>query len=108
MLMQPRNMAKMRLTAADLDGRTKIVKRIRQLVAQYEDRAGGRLTAEQRTVAERCAALSVLVSNAEVQRLAGDLSISLNDIVRLQNTVARLERRLGTKPRPVSRPAWAR
>jgi len=48
---------------------------------------------------ERTATLVVLAEGTRVRRLAGDLSISLEDVVRLDNVANRAVRQLGIEKR---------
>jgi hypothetical protein len=56
---------------------------------------GGDLSAAQRVAMHRAATLIVLSQDAQVRRLAGDLTVSLEDIGRLDNSASRAMRTLG-------------
>jgi nucleotide-binding universal stress UspA family protein len=87
---------KLRLvTVADLDGRTRASRRARELATTFAEEIGGSLSSAQRLAVERAAALSALAEDARVRHLAGDTSVSLEDIVRIDNASARAVKALG-------------
>jgi len=82
-------------TVAQLDQRTRAAKRITALARTWAAALGDKLTNGQRIAIERAATLTALAEDARVRRLSGDLSISLEDIARLDNTANRAVRALG-------------
>jgi hypothetical protein len=76
-------------TVGELDQRTHAARRIAALVSMWEQQLGGKLTTGQRIALERAASLCALAEDARARRLSGDLSISLQDCVRLDNSAAR-------------------
>src|ERR1700704_3481460 len=92
---------KLRLrTSADLDRRTAAGKRAAELVATFTAALGGQLSSEQALAVSRAAALLALSEDATARRLGGDLSVSLDDVVRLASAARRATRDLGVKDRP--------
>jgi hypothetical protein len=84
-------------TISDLDGRTRAARRARDLAAAFAADLGGTLTAAQRLAVDRAAALCALAEDARARRLAGDTTISLEDVVRVDNAAQRAVRMLGIK-----------
>jgi hypothetical protein len=82
-------------TVAALDQRTLAAKRIAALVSMWAQQLGGKLTTGQRIAMERAATLTALAEDARIRRLGGDMSISLNDIARLDNAANRAVNALG-------------
>jgi hypothetical protein len=82
-------------TIAALDQRTHAARRIAALVGMWSAQLGGKLTTAQRVAVERAAGLVALAEDARVRRLSGDLSISLQDAVRLENVASRAVAALG-------------
>jgi hypothetical protein len=82
------------LTTAHLDGRTRAMKRTRELVAELKAEIGGDLNPAQISAVERAAALAAVAEDARARRLAGDTSIGLNDLVRVDNAADRALRRV--------------
>lgn len=87
---------KRRLCTIDhLDGRTRAAKRARELAAGFEAELGGVLTAGQRLAVERAAQLVALAEDARARRLGGDMTVTLEDLVRIDNSASRAVRQLG-------------
>jgi hypothetical protein len=83
----------------DLDGRTAATKRARAFAAALAEELGGSsLTASQSAAVERAACLVALAEDTRSRRLAGDQTISLDDLVRVDAAADRALRRLGIKP----------
>jgi hypothetical protein len=78
-----------------LDQRSRAYKRIAALVSTWAAALGGKLTSGQRIALERAAGLVVLADDARTRRLAGDMTISLYDIARLDNSANRAVNALG-------------
>jgi hypothetical protein len=91
------------LTLDGMDGRTVAARRARELARGFEAELGGTLTPTQRIAIERAAALTAIAEDAQARRLAGDLAISLEDVVRTTNASTRAVRQLGSNL-PVSHP----
>jgi hypothetical protein len=81
-----------------LDGRTVGARRARELARGFQAELGGTVSATQRFAIERAAALVALAEDARARRLAGDLGVSLEDVVRTDNAAARAVKALGIKP----------
>src|SRR5262245_20580113 len=76
-------------TLSHLDQRTIAARRIATLVAMWTAQLGGKLTDGKLIAVERAASLVALAEDARARRLSGDLSISLNDVARLDNSANR-------------------
>jgi hypothetical protein len=82
-----------------LDGRTTEAKRIAVLIAQFEAESrqlggGSELSPIQRLAIRNCALLIAVAEAAQEARLAGDMSISVNDVVRASGAARRAWRDL--------------
>jgi hypothetical protein len=87
---------KTRLIAVrNLDQRTRAATRARKLAAEFEAELGGDLTTAMHIAIERAAALTVVAEDARARRLAGDLTITLDDLVRTDRAAAAAVRALG-------------
>jgi len=92
--------SKLRLVGLnDLDGRTSAARRAHALAAALTEELGGNPTTSQGAAIERAATLVALAEDVRSRRLAGDQSISLEDLVRVDAAADRAVRRLGIKPR---------
>jgi hypothetical protein len=92
---------KIRLISVDhLDGRTLVSRQVRRLIREFEAAVEGKITAAMRDAITRAAVLSVLAADCRARRLAGDMTISLDDLVRLDHAAAQAVRRLGLDRRP--------
>jgi hypothetical protein len=83
-----------------LDNRTRAAARARKLAASFEAEIGGSTTTAARIAIERAATLTVVAEDARARRLAGDLSITLDDLVRTDRAAAAAVRALGLDPKP--------
>jgi hypothetical protein len=92
-------------TIESLDGRTVAARRAKELAAGFEAELGGTITATQRFAIERAAALVALSEDAKARRLAGDPTISLDAVVRIDGAAARSVRALGIKVGPAKAPS---
>jgi hypothetical protein len=91
-----RNRRKLRLrTVAQIDARTVSGKRARVLAAVFEATLGGELTDAQRLSIGNAAALTAIAEDAQVRRLQGDTTVSLDDLVRCVSCARRAVRDLG-------------
>jgi hypothetical protein len=100
------------LTLEGLDGRTVAARRAAQLAKGFEAELGGTLSATQRLAVEQASALAAIAEDAQARRLAGDMTISLEDLVRATNAATRAVRQLGIKAASAATPppslsAWA-
>jgi hypothetical protein len=101
----PSRQGKQRLCTIDsLDGRTRAAKRARELASNFETELGGVLTVSQRLAVDRAAALTAISEDAQARRLAGDIGVSLEDIVRTTNAAHRAVKELGIKPAGAPKP----
>jgi len=82
-------------TVGSMDRRTTAARRAGELVHTFETALGGQLSAAQRLAVDRAATLLAIAQDAQVRRLQGDLSVSLEDIARLDNAANRAVRALG-------------
>ncbi len=102
----PKGAGKLRLRSIrDLDGRTRVARRVRELVATFVRDLGGAPSPSQAAAVQNAAASIVLAEDARARRLAGDASVSLADIVRMGNIADRQLRSLGLKPGAAAKPA---
>jgi hypothetical protein len=85
-------------TLKAMDGRTIGARRARELAKGFAAELGGTIAATQRLAIERAAQLVALSENARVRRLAGDQTVTLEDVVRVDNAAGRAVRALGIKP----------
>lgn len=91
------------LTLAALDGRTRAARRARALAAAFRRELGGPASVAQTAAIERAAALCALAEDTRTRRLAGDLSVTLEDLVRVDSAADRSVRRLGIRPEQTHR-----
>jgi hypothetical protein len=94
--MAPRPYGKSRfVTVKHLDRRTIAAKRAAALAKEFETELGGGLSVTQRAAVERAATLAACAEDARVRRLAGDPSVNLDDLVRVDRLADLAIRRLG-------------
>jgi hypothetical protein len=86
------------LTLGHLDRRTRASRRAAALAEGFAAEIGGQITDSLRIRIETAAALSVIAEDAQTRRLAGDSSISLDDLVRAVSAARRALRDIGIKP----------
>ena len=86
------------LTLGHLDRRTRASRRAAALAEAFAAEIGGQITYSLRIRIETAAALSVIAEDAQTRRLAGDSSISLDDLVRAVSAARRALRDIGIKP----------
>jgi hypothetical protein len=91
-------------TLESLDGRTVGARRAHELAAGFEAELGGNITATQRAAIERAACLLAVAEDVRARRLAGESSVSLEDLVRIDNAAMRAVKALGLKPDAVPKP----
>jgi hypothetical protein len=72
-----------------LDGRTKVAKRLQALAAAFTAALGGELSPMQAMLVQRATRNVMLLEIAQARALAGDKSVTQEDIVRLDNTARR-------------------
>jgi hypothetical protein len=105
----PRVRGKMRLrTLGSLDGRTVAARRAREIADGFAADLGVTINVTVRMAIERAAAMLAIAEDAQARRLAGDLSITLEDLTRLDNAAGRAVRALGIKPRTEHKPQTLR
>lgn len=101
---RPKTIGKTRLkTLRSLDQRTTAARRAGALAKTFETELG-ELTPAQRVRVETAAMLSALAEDCTARRLAGDDSISLDDLVRAVSAARRAVRDLGIRPGKVLTP----
>jgi hypothetical protein len=86
------------LTLGHLDRRTRAARRAAALAEAFAVEIGGQITDSLRIRVETAAALSVIAEDAQTRRLAGDPSVSLDDLVRAVSAARRALRDIGIKP----------
>jgi len=86
------------LTLGHLDRRTRALRRAALLADAFATEIGGHITDSLRIRIETAAALSVIAEDAQTRRLAGDSSVSLDDLVRSVSAARRALRDLGIRP----------
>jgi hypothetical protein len=94
----PRGRKHRLFTVSALDGRTVAARRAKELAAGFAAELGSTITATQRFAIERAAALVALSEDAKARRLSGDPTISLEDLIRVDNAAGRAVKALGIKP----------
>jgi hypothetical protein len=98
-----RSTPKMRLIAVrHLDGRTRAATKARKLAASFEAALAkaGEVTAATHIAIERAAALVVVAEDARARRLGGDMTVTLDDLVRVDRVAAQALRALGISVKP--------
>lgn len=78
-----------------LDGRTRPAKRAKAHKARLLAALGGTATPAQALAVDRAAMLLALAEESRARRLAGDSSVTLDDVIRLDGAVRRCLRDLG-------------
>jgi hypothetical protein len=94
-------------TIDDLDQRTKGAKRVAELIDTFGaelTKAGRALGPTEIASIRNAALLTALAEDAQARRLAGDFSVSLEDIVRTTNAARRAVKELGIKRAPTTPP----
>jgi hypothetical protein len=86
------------LTLGHLDRRTRASRRAAVLAQAFAAEIGGQITDSLRIRIETAAALSVIAEDAQTRRLAGDSSVSLDDLVRAVSAARRALRDIGIRP----------
>jgi hypothetical protein len=86
------------LTLGHLDRRTRASRRAAALAEGFAAEIGGQITDSLRIRIETAAALSVIAEDAQTRRLAGDSSISLDDLGRAVSAARRALRDIGIRP----------
>lgn|SRR5215831_3235758 len=82
------------LTADHLDGRTRGVKRARQLTAEFIEALGGDISEAQRQACQRAGMLCALSEDFSARSLNGE-TVSLDALLRLEGCARRAVQRLG-------------
>jgi hypothetical protein len=86
------------LTLGHLDRRTRASRRAAALAEAFAAEIGGQISDSLRIRIETAAALSVIAEDAQTRRLAGDSSVSLDDLVRAVSAARRALRDIGIRP----------
>jgi hypothetical protein len=86
------------LTLGHLDRRTRASRRAAALAEAFAAEIGGQITDSLRIRIETAAALSVIAEDSQTRRLAGDSSVSLDDLVRAVSAARRALRDIGIRP----------
>ena len=86
------------LTLGHLDRRTCASRRAAALAEAFAAEIGGQITHSLRICIETAAALSVIAEDAQTRRLAGDSSVSLDEVVRAVSAARRALRDIGIRP----------
>jgi precorrin-6x reductase len=81
------------LCLADLDGRTRFVKRARALAREFSAALGGNPAPHQLILIRSAAELTAIAEQTRATLLAGG-AVTLNDVVRAENAMARAIRAL--------------
>jgi len=87
-------------TIKDIDRRSRGGRRALQLIKQFTAELGGEITEAQRMAVARASIAQALAEDASVRRLNGDESVSLEDVVRLDNAADRARRALTDEAEP--------
>jgi len=87
-------------TLSALDGRTTAAKRAAALAATFTSELGGKLTPAQTVRVEAAAALSAIAQDCQTRRLAGDVTVTLDDLVRATSAARRAVKDLGLPKTP--------
>jgi hypothetical protein len=88
------------LTLSHLDGRTNAARRAAALAKTFAAEFGGKVTAAQLVRIECAAMLSAVAEDAGTRRLAGDPTITLDDLVRATSAARRSVRDLNLPKTP--------
>ena len=83
------------VTAKHLDRRTIAARRAAAMAKEFEAELGGNLSVTQRAAIDRAATLAACAEDCRVRCLAGDPSVNLDDLVRLERLADLAVRRLG-------------
>jgi hypothetical protein len=86
------------LTLGHLDRRTRASRRAAVLAQAFAAEIGCPITDSLRIRIETAAALSVIAEDAQTRRLAGDTSVSLDDLVRAVSAARHALRDIGIRP----------
>jgi len=103
-----RGTAKVRLlTLANLDGRTRSARTAQHLVAAFRRALGARYSPAMKALIEAAAMAASIAADMQTRMIAGDASVSVNDVVRAVNTTRLLRLDLDLpaepdKPKPPS------
>lgn len=78
-----------------IDGRSAAARRSRDLAASFERELGAGAMPSERLAINRAAGLAVLADTLRQRRLAGDVTVLLDDLVRVERLADRAVRALG-------------
>jgi hypothetical protein len=105
-----RGTAKVRLlTLANLDGRTRSARTAQHLVAAFRRALGARYSPAMKPLVEAAAMAASIAADMQTRMIAGDASVSVNDVVRAVNTarLLRLDLDLAAEPDKPKPPSLA-
>jgi hypothetical protein len=77
-----------------LDGRTRFVRRARALAREFVEAIGGHPAPHELIMIRSAAELTAVAEKVRAALLAGDTAVTLNDLVRSENAMARAIRAL--------------
>lgn len=78
----------------EIDGRTRLARRAKQLCAAFETELGGALTEAQLALVRRAGELLAISEETRRRWMAGDVVTTSNDVVRLDSAARRAVREL--------------
>jgi hypothetical protein len=82
------------LTREHLDNRTRAARRARELAEALAAELGGNPNVTERAAIDRAATLAAIAEDARTRHLGGDCSITLSDVVQVDNAADRAARRI--------------
>jgi hypothetical protein len=82
------------LNISDLDGRTRFVRRARALAREFIDALGGSPAPHELIMIRSAAELTAISERIRADLLAGGTAVTLNDLIRSENAMARAIRAL--------------
>jgi hypothetical protein len=82
------------LNISDLDGRTRFARRARALAREFITALGGNPAPHELILVRSASELTAIAEQTRAALLAGDAAVTLNDVVRSENAMARAIRAL--------------
>jgi hypothetical protein len=92
------------LNIGDLDGRTRFARRARALAREFITALGGNPAPHELILVRSASELTAIAEQTRAALLAGDAAVTLNDVVRSENAIARAIRALNI-PAATARPS---
>ena len=86
------------MVPSGVDGRTKLARRIKSLANAFAAELGHKLSPAQIDAVRRAAQMSAIAEDCRARLIAGDVSVTLTDVVRLDGTARRAVRDLHLPP----------